>query len=238
MLTLDTFLQAAKDEEQGQYRILAELRKIQHRFNQTRLFPELAHLIELYRSLHLILDNAEQVRKGLSRPIKAIDLENKRIIYETLRLEQETWEIVEKTIRWALPKLQEIIAEGIAIGEFVEEQLNVDIVGVLPSYIQEGYVLLPDLPRREYALVRYELTIFTAPDEKYRALKTRIVTRFGFPVIHQPPTQLKARVQQYETEIANPALYQFTVEVDFPFEETLYPIAKRKFLRYLSQFLQ
>jgi len=215
MLTLDTFLQAAKDEEQGQYRILAELRKIQQRFNQTRLFPELAQLIELYRSLQLILDNAEQVRKGISRPIKAIDLENKKIIYETLRLEQETWAIVEKTIRWAL-----------------------DIIGVLPSYIQEGYVLLPDLPRREYALVRYELTIFTAPDEKYRALKTRIVTRFAFPIIHQPPTQLKAKVQQYETEIPNPALYQFTVEVDFPFEETLYPIAKRKFLRYLSQLLQ
>ncbi len=238
MLTLENFLQAARDEEKGQYLILAELQAIQKQFNQTKLFPALAQLIELYRSLHTILDNAAHIRQGIPRPIKAIDIENKKIIYDTLRLEEHTWETVEQTIRWALPKIQRIIQEGIAIGEFVEEQLEVNVVGILPSYLQEGYVLLPDQHRREYALVRYEVTIFTAPDERYRALKTQIVTRFARSIIEQPPTQLKARVQQYEKELSNPVLYQFTTQIEFPFEETLYPIAKRKFLRYLSQFLQ
>lgn len=237
MLTLELFLKAAQDEEKGQYIIQAELKKIRQLFNQTRLFPVLADLIELYKNLQLILSNVDTLRQGFLKRIKGIDLEKKKVIFETVPNTETSWESVERTIRWCLPQIEQIINEGVTIGEFVENQLHVDIVGILPSYILEGYVLIPDLTTREYAIVRYQISIYSAQDERYRVMKTEIVHRLPFSLIEQPPTVLKKQIMKFERHLSNPVLYRFYSEIAFPFEETLYPIAKRKFLRYIHQFL-
>ena len=48
------------------------------------------------------------------------------------------------------------------------------------------------------------------------------------------PEALKIDLIKEFPELPNPATYSFNIEVDFPFNETILPIAKRKLIRRLA----
>ena len=46
--------------------------------------------------------------------------------------------VVARLLEWALPHVEDTLNEGKAVYEFVDEQLEVETVGIVPSYLKEG----------------------------------------------------------------------------------------------------
>jgi hypothetical protein len=234
-LSINTFVRAAQDAERARFEVLNGLKTIRSHFHQNKIFPDLPSLIELFTSLQSIAESADNLRAKAHRSIKDVNVEERKIIYEETPLNDKDFDQIREMILWALPHIQSAIEEGKTICEFVDENLAVEVVGILPSYLEEGYAFIPDNALATLHLIKYEISIFSGAGERYRSLKTSVVKSIRRTAIMQSAQSLKMSLVQEFPEMPNPATYSFETDLEFPFNETIFPIAKRRLLRYLYQ---
>lgn len=227
-LTLQTWLDGIGDPESGRYRILAGLREARSEFNANRLYPTLSDLVGLYRTLRSLLEAGEGLQGR--RKIVGLDLNSRQVLFGDAEMSREEMRVLEEMIRWSLPELKALLEEGTTIHNFIEEQTRLQEVGLLPSYVDEGYLMVPDLMRREVHVIRYEMTIFTNAEEKFRNLKTTLVRSLPLESLEASPWSIKQALMRELTDLPNPATYAVESEYRYPFQQTILPIAKRKLL--------
>jgi len=227
------FISAHRDIEASRYRIMSGLKKIHESFAHNRIYPTLGDLIELHTTLQRIAKNSGEISGELPKQITGIDIEKQRIIYEPIELKGAEIKAIEELIAWAIPEIQQAIEAGKTIFNFVDDNLKMEGVGIVPAYIEEGYLLVPDVKSQLLHVMQYEVTIYTGADQKYRNLKTTSLRTLPLNTISTTAGNIKLELIRTNRELPNPATYLFETELDFPFTETILPVAKRKLLRTL-----
>lgn len=234
-LSLELFAGAAYDVERTQYQVLAGLQRARSAFSSNYIYPHLGRLVKLHKALNTVLERSEAFRSPKTGEMAGVNLDDETIIYEWPDLDRDQMEDVKELIRWALPHVRDAIEEGRAVYEFVEDSLQVEEVGIVPSYVQEGYLMVPDREKDVLHVMRYSLSIFTDADERYRSLRTvhcKSVPQQGVDV---PPSALKLELMEENRDLPNPATYFFDAEVAFPYERTMLPVVKRRLMRHLHE---
>lgn len=232
-LSLDTFVRAVKDVERTQFEVLSGLKKIRSNFQHNKIYPDLAQLIDLHSSLQTIIDNAGSLQNKQPRVLSDINLAERKLVYDDIPVGDETFAQIRDLIFWAMPHILTAIEEGRMMFEFVDENLALEVVGILPSYLEEGYFFVPDNAHSTLHLMKYELSVFTGAGERYRSLKTNVIKSISETFIRQPAQTLKLELVHEFPELPNPATYSVHTDLDFPFHETILPVAKRQLLRQL-----
>lgn len=230
---LDLFARAVDDYEGAQYRILGNIQRARKEFSNNRIYPHLGDLVSIYGTLRTILDKSDSLKESLPGSIKDVDLDAGEIIYEKPDLGPDQLDAIEEVIEWALPIIKDTIDEGKTIFEFVEHHLHMEQVGIVPSYVQEGYLFVPDHESSQIHILQYCLSIFTGASERYRSLRTSHVKSVKQRPLYGSPQSLKLSLMEERKDLPNPATYAFDFELDFPYEATVLPVAKRKLMRYL-----
>lgn len=229
-LSLETFVTAGEDFEASQYRIRHALKGYREDFTQSKLYPALAELIELTRTLESLIQEKASLQQQLPQELKKIDLKNKKLIYESAEMSGNDFEKVVELIRWALPLIAEIILEGTRIYDFVDENLCVQHVGILPIYKDEGYYFVPENRSSLLHLLRYEASLYTSGSEHYRALKTNELRSVQQSLVTPTPESIKLELIEEHHDLPNPATFLCETDLEFPFAETILPVAKRKLM--------
>ncbi|MEX1063504.1 MAG: hypothetical protein WEC12_07865 [Balneolaceae bacterium] len=232
-LNLDLFTQVQSDYEARQYRILAGLKKIQSNFKKNRVYPYLSELLELHNTLADIREKLEDLRKEFPSRIKNIDLVNKTIEHEVVFVDGSDLKKVEDLIEWALPRILDVIHEGITIHEYVEEKISVENVGIVPNYREEGYFFVPDRSSGKLKLFQFEVSIFRSSADQFRALKTRHLKSLKIGLAELSPNSIKLELIREQKNLPNPATYHFYTNLEFPFHATIFPVAKRKLMQII-----
>lgn len=233
-LGLDVFLGAGADFEKAQYHVLGGLQHSRQAFSSNVIYPHLRDLVELYHTLQVIDKRLADVKEAMKGEIKAIDLGMKTILYEKPEMGPDEVEYVRDLIRWALPHVQETIEEGQAIYEFVEDSVHIEEVGIVPSYLREGYLIVPARETSELYVLQYELSMFMKAGERYRSLRTRHIKSLPQGTVYRSPQAIKLELLEEQRELPNPATFFFSTSLDFPFEHTMLPVVKRKLIRHLT----
>lgn len=229
----DLFFSAEQDLESGQYRVLAALQAVRQSFSKTVIYPHLGELAKLHQHLDGFLQQARGLRGAMPGALKGVDWDRQEVVYE--RPNASGMETVLALVEWGMPRVKETLDEGKTIFEFVEEQLEISTVGIQPSYQDEGYLIVLDRQRKAYHVLRYQLSLFTKAKHRYRSLSTRPMAFLPIDGSTTTPHRVKMDLMRGEKELPNPATYLLESGVEFPFEKTLLPVAKRKFMRYLAQ---
>lgn len=232
-LSLDLFTQVNADFEKRQYLILAGLKKIEDQFYLNKIYPHLTELVELFKILKEIKQKLEDLREEFPKRIKSVDLVNKKIEYEIVFVEGSDISLVEDLIEWVLPHIERVLNAGITIHEFVENDLSVEHVGIVPNYRDEGYFFLPDRKMDKLKLFQFELSIFKSAEDKYRSLKTRYVKSIQIGSARLSPNSIKLDLIKEKKDLPNPATFNFDTNLDYPFRETIFPVAKRKLMQMI-----
>ncbi|MEX0994209.1 MAG: hypothetical protein WD599_01695 [Balneolaceae bacterium] len=230
-LSLELFTQVQSDFEARQYRILAGLQKYQNHFRSNRIYPYLSNLASLYHTLMEIKNKLVDLREEFPKKIKNIDLVNKKIEHEVVFVDGSDLEKVEELIEWTLPQMENVIRDGATIHEYVEEEISVEHVGIIPKYQDEGYFFVPDRTSKRLKLFQFEVSIFKSSDDQYRSLKTRLLKTMRIGLAEMSPNSIKLDLIQEQKQLPNPATYHFNTQLDFPFRETIFPVTKRKLLQ-------
>lgn len=232
-LDIELFTHLQSDLEATQYKVLAGLKKISKDFKKNKIYPHLSHLVDLHATLSDILTSLQDLRSEFPKRIKKIDFVNEEIEHEVVFVAGSDLTKVEDLIEWALPLIREKIEEGKAIYEFVDEEIKLEEVGIVPGYTDEGYFFVPDNEESRLLLFQYEVTVFESSDDDYRALKTAFLKALEQGMAQLSPNSIKLDLINENKELPNPATFAFNTDLYFPFRETIFPVTKRKLLRQL-----
>jgi hypothetical protein len=232
-LDLEMFTNGVHDPEAARYRIMAAINAAAIQFHRNNLYPGLGDVVELTSVLETIIENKEQYTTVLPSRLTGVDFENKALKFDTVKADREVIDRMFELIDWALPPLKALTDEGVAMFDFVNQNLSINVVGILPIYKDEGYALIPDRKVKLLHVLRYEMSLYSHDDDNYRAMKTVEVEAMELNDVIEAPESIKLKLIEGYQDLPNPATYIVDTDLDFPFETTILPVAKRKLMKVL-----
>jgi hypothetical protein len=139
---------------------------------------------------------------------------------------------LEEIIHYSASQIKATILCGTEIYEFVEDKLKIEPVGLVPLDTTEGYLLIRDGRFNSTIAYEYHLTLYEKYDEKYRGLRTDFINQW-IRSVSNSVENIKAELIRNRRNLPNPAVYNIETALTYPMEETLLPIAKRSFVKYI-----
>ncbi len=233
-LSNDWLTEGLIDFEYKKYMLLAYLKKIRKEFGNTHLYPSLAELIFHHNNLQRVRNNKDLIYEKFPKNIDRADFEKLKLTYRKALADADVIKELGDIIRFAMPRFQEAIEEGKEIYEFVEEQMEFEPVGIIPMYLDEGYLLINQDRRRDVLVYKYQTSVFESSREKYRGINIEFVAN-DFTDITRPVERVKMDLSRQNSDLPNPATYVVTYKLGFPHKSTVLPVAKRLLMRHLSQ---
>lgn len=208
------------DLEKSKYLLLNKFKYCERELNESRLYPTYQMLINIYQQLADIMNNHNKIfGKEYTDAITEEEMAEKhRLINSEI---EKSFELM----HWAFAHLNKTLETGRAIYDFVDENINIESIGIKSEHNKQGYFLIPDLRSRIMRLIKYEKNL-------YKVLKTREVGNYELNIIVIPNEIIKNRI--ISDDILNQIIYLLDTGLDFPYSETILPVAKRKFLNYLE----
>jgi hypothetical protein len=220
------------DFELKKYTLLAYLQEINGYFNENKLYPQLADVIFHYNNLVAFRENKRHLQEQFPKKLTGLQLEKLQLLYEQMIEDDDLMQELEQIIGYSAGRMKRTIADGAEIYEFVETQLTISPVGIIPLDCNEGYFFLSE-GSRETLVYHYRLSIFEKHDEKYRSIKTMYIDMWQHNMVNTYEN-IKGSLIRNFSQLPNPAVYAIETSLKFPVEETLLPVAKRSLVRYIS----
>ncbi|HVB03875.1 MAG TPA: hypothetical protein VNE41_09160 [Chitinophagaceae bacterium] len=228
------FVDGPIDFEHKKYKLLAYLQDINGFFNQNKLYPQLSDLVFHYNNLIAFRENKQVLQQFFPKRLSTVKMEKLQLIYQQMieddQLMQELWEIIQFSVR----TMNETIKQGTEIYDWIETRMNISPVGLIPLHNKEGYMFLRSGMSGETRVYQYRITIFHRHDEKYCGIHTDFVTHYQYSLANTYEA-LKADLIRHRTELPNPAVYSIDINLTFPVEETLLPVARRSLVKFISK---
>ena len=221
------------DFEYKKYILLAYLQEVKGNFDSIKLYPYLSDLIFHYQNLHTIKKNKKLLYENFPKTISKADFERLSIQYQKVIDNDDLMKEMEEILHYALPKLAHTLQEGKDIFDFVEENLEINPIGITPLRFEEGYLFLDAEHVREMQVYQYQLTIFENAHETFRAVRLVFLETI-IKSIGKTFENIKLDLIQKYRHLPNPATYLIYSALSFPLQETLLPIAKRLLVKHIS----
>jgi hypothetical protein len=231
-LSIKSIINPEQDSELTTYKILGTLKEYLANIRKNKIYPGLSELIGLAVRL-------ENLRKSYTKPIDSdndLYILGERIstseeLQPADNYAEETDESTEY-INWVISQINPILDEGIAVYDFVDQNMELKLVNGDPLYKKEGYLIVPDNRTSVYNIFKF--TSIYIESEKYpdRSVKTEFIQSISADGEYNIRNNYNSLLEY----VGNRALpvYICETELDFPFEETILQIAKKKLLSRLS----
>ena len=221
------------DFELKKYTLLAYLQQVNKYFNENKLYPQLADVIFHYNNLVAFRENKKFLQEHFPKKLTGIQLEKLQFLYEQMVDDNELMKELEEIINYSTTTIKRTIKSGTEIYEFIEHKLIISPIGLVPLDTNEGYFFLSS-GKKNTKVYHYRLSFFEKHDEKYRSIKTLYIDNQRRSMSNTYEN-IKAGLIRHRNELPNPAVYAVEIDLSFPFNETLLPIAKRSLVKYISQ---
>jgi len=221
------------DYEYKKYILLAYLKDVRGRFNQSELYPFMADLVFHYRNLIKVKERKELMYERFPKSLSKADFARLQLTYEKIVNDDEVMCQIEEILFFALPRIKEALEEGRELYEFVEENIEMIPIGLTPTYADEGYLLINQDNKTDVAIYRYQMTLFEHSEEKYRSLNTHYIKN-ELTRINKTYENIKTELTRSYADLPNPATYAAIAKLKFPLDSTILPVVKRMLVRELS----
>jgi hypothetical protein len=227
------FAEGYIDFELKKYTLLAYLQQVNKYFNENKLYPQLADVIFHYNNLVAFRENKKFLQEHFPKKLTGIQLEKLQFLYEQMVEDNELMKELEEIINYSTTTIKRTINSGTEIYEFIEHKLAIIPIGLVPLDTNEGYFFLSS-GKKNTRVYYYRLSFFEKHDEKYRSIKTAYIDNQRRSMSNTYES-IKADLIRHRNELPNPAVYAVEIDLSFPYNETLLPIAKRSLVKYISQ---
>jgi hypothetical protein len=229
----DWFTQGWVDFELKKYTLLAYLQDVRSEFAAKRLYPVFGELIGHHENLAGFLHNKQKMQSAFPRDLKGLDLETGSLLYHEPLQDDPAMAQLSEIVEYSLPLIRDQVEEGKNIYELIEKKIEIDVVGVMPLYRDEGYFLLKKGRQPDVNAYLWQATVITKADERYRAIRTEFIGNFRYSITNTFE-QIKMDLVKSRKEMPNPATYSLVSPLEIPEQEAFLPIARRKFMRFLA----
>jgi hypothetical protein len=233
-LSKDWLTQGLIDFEYKKYLLLAYLQTVKKSFSRVELYPFLADLVFHYRNLIAVKENKTLIRESFPKEISLEEFAKLELSYRELVEDDAIMSELESIIEFSLPQIKDSLQEGTVIYEYVESNCEISAVGVTPLYANEGYLFVTQPPEKETNVYRYQVSIFEDSKEQLRSLNTQFIESVDKNTANTYERIKLDLIRRYK-DLPNPAAFLVLSRMKFPLMETLMPVAKRLFVKHISQ---
>ena len=231
-LGLNWFIEGSLDFEYKKYILLDYLQEINRHFDKSKLYPNLTDLVFHYNNLLDFKQNKAVLQQAFPQRLTKADIEAVKLTYKKIVADDSTMQEIERIISYAIAEMNPAIQTGNEIYDFVERQLNIDPVGLIPLTPYHGYFSLRNGGERTNWVYEYQISIFESKDDKYRGINIQFVDTFEQSITNTPEA-IKLNLINQRRHLPNPAVYYVQSDMSFPLEQTLLPVAKKSLVKYI-----
>jgi len=221
------------DFELQKYRLLSYLQEINKQFTETKLYPQLSDIIFHYNNLLAFRENKKLLQDQFPKKLEQVNLTKLELVYEKMLADEELMEELERITLYAMDQMKGTINNGAEIYEFVEKQLRIEPVGIMPLYNKEGYMLLRYGQYAEIRAYAYTISLFEHQTERYKGIRVQYIDSWNKSVANTFE-HVKLDIIRSIRTLPNPAVYSVESSLKIPLDETLLPIAKRMLVRMIE----
>jgi hypothetical protein len=214
------------DPEYKKYILLAYLKSCRDQFGETKLYPPLSDLVRHYQNLNELNQSLDQLQSAFPKEVSGIDLSGLRFQYEQQKQLDENILNITEIIDFAIPSMRGVIEEGREIYELVEKNLEIQPLGIVPMYNQEGYILIHEDHSSDVYIYQFQHSVIVSPHENMRSLSLNYIYK-EVKSIANTFEQMKLRLIQSFQHLPHPAAYLCISKLHVPLLETLLPVTKR-----------
>ena len=132
------FMEGYIDFELQKYRLLSYLQEVNKYFIESKLYPQLADVIFHYNNLVAFRDNKKLMQDNFPHRLDHADMDKLQLVYEQMLADDELMQELERITQYALQEMKTTIDNGAEIYDFVEKNLHIQPVGIVPLYKNEG----------------------------------------------------------------------------------------------------
>lgn len=226
----DWLTQGLIDFEYKKYLLLAYLQEVQYAFDRQALYPEMADLIQHYRSLIKLQESKSQLQEAMPKKLTGADWQRLKLYYESLTQDDEIMQELNAILAFSIPRIKATLDNGKSIYDYVESQVSLKPVGIYPLYTREGYLLVQERMQVEMHIYRYEVQIFQQDEERFGGINLEFLEYQPLSIMNTCENIKLNLVKKYR-DLPNPATFWLLCKLDCPLEETLLPVAKRQLVR-------
>jgi hypothetical protein len=234
MVKFDPLFSAETDWELNQYKILGGIKLYKDEFRKKKIYPALDDLLKLNTLLENLLNQNTTLSESFDEDIEGLNLENKELFIESFEKNLPDQQFFFELVQWSLPHIKEAIEEGIILYDFVERNINLIQLGVLPPSKDEGYFVIPDNLEQMIQVHRFKCPVHSSRVSKSGVMNTRYLLSVDKSTLNTPESINRYLINTY-SDYSNHATFICQTDLDFPFKESLFPVAKRKLIDLLSR---
>jgi len=227
------FMDGYIDFELQKYRLLSYLQEINKHFTESKLYPQLSDIIFHYNNLLVFRDNKKLLQDQFPKQLGQINLSKLELVYEKILADSEIMEELERITQYALEEMKGTINNGAEIYDFIEKQVHIEPVGIMPLYNKEGYMLVRYGKYAEIRAYSYTITLFEHQAARYKGIKVQYIDSWGKSLANTFE-HVKLDIIRSIRTLPNPAVYSVESPLKVPLDETLLPIAKRMLVRMIE----
>lgn len=227
------FMEGYIDFELQKYRLLSYLQEVNKYFKETKLYPQLSDIIFHYNNLVSFKENKKILQDNFPKRLDHADMLKLQLVYEQMLADNELMQELERITNYALDQMKNTIDNGAEIYDFVEKNLHIEPVGIMPLYKNEGYVLLRYGNYSEIRAYSYSITLFEHQAAKYKGIHVSYLDSWTGSLVNTYE-QIKLDIIKYNRALPNPAVYSAEFPLNVPLNETLLPVVKRQLVRYIT----
>ena len=226
------FMEGYIDFEMQQYRLLAYLQDVKRAFKETKLYPQLADIVFHYNNLLAFRQNKRLLQDQFPRTLQQVDLQKMELVYERMLSDDQIMAELEQIVAYAVDEMKTTIDNGAEIYDYIEKQIVIEPVGIMPLYKNEGYMFLRYDDHREVRVYNYSVSLFEHKNARYKGIKVDFVESQEKNLANAYE-QIKIDVIRRIRTLPNPAVFKVEFPRDVPVNETLLPVAKRMLVKQL-----
>lgn len=232
-LSTDWLTEGIIDFEYKKYIVLAYLKQIGRKFGNVHLYPSLSDLIAHRENLLQFKEKKTSIWSHFPKKINHEAAKRLKLDFEKEMSDDKVLQELEAIIAFSMPRFTKMIEEGKEIYEFVEEQMALEPVGIIPIYIDEGYLFINHDSQRDISIYQYKSSVFESAKEKYRGINLRFLAN-DFIDFSRSFERVKLELAREHADLPNPATFSLVTKMAFPEQPTILPVAKRILMRHLS----
>ena len=223
------------DWETNQYTILNKVKDWLQNLHKNKLFPSIEESIQLNLALEDILRDNIESKVWFDNEIRSRKLNERFIVYEKAHQIGNQIDKLFNFIDWALQLNKPVLEEGRIIKNFVDENLSVKRISTLEkNYNGKGYFTLPNNKDQILNIYLYEILLDWSEENLYQRMSSSLVSSIPFNLIDNSIEETVIDFITNSQTLYEPVVYIFETDLDFPYTETMFPIAEEKLLKSLS----
>jgi len=205
-LGINWFIEGSVDFEHKKYILLDYLQEINRHFDKSRLYPNFNDLVFHYNNLKDFKNYKLAIQQTFPQRLTSADLAAVKLTYEKIAADDHLMMEIESIIHYALRKMNPALQTGRNIYDFVESQLNIDPVGLVPLSAQYGYFSLQNGSESTRYIYEYQLSIFENNHDNFRGINVQFVDAYEQSVAATPES-VKLNLIRQRKHLPKPSFF-------------------------------